>query len=350
MDSCTHSGIRWLLHSGIQSETGAVFSEYQALTRSYSRVSAESAGWYIQALLTLEGDSTGERLEHATKAGQFMMERGFDLQSDLFVSDPSVEQPQADFSSCVVMLRALSALWKASGDAAFKDCADRGARSVLLRLGRVDGSFFPHFDVNQQQPQGERAGLEQLKSAQAFLELSEDLGLSELGHAAELLLKWAMGRREAMLTQTETSADPLGAWRRYALFLEGLLPFVTERMDIASALQAGVLRLEQALGSIDEETRPPGAAAQLLRLRLFADLYGVVELDRASVEQEAAALAEYQLQSPDPSIDGAFAPRRDATEIGAVLDLHASVVCLQALEFWNETEESGFRRTWRDLI
>jgi hypothetical protein len=53
MDSCLHSGLNWLMRSGIQHPTGAVFAEYDSLTASYKRVSTEAAAWSIQAVLEL---------------------------------------------------------------------------------------------------------------------------------------------------------------------------------------------------------------------------------------------------------------------------------------------------------
>ena len=350
VDSCVHSGLRWLLSSGIQNETGAVFAEYETLTRSYSRVSTEAAAWYVLALLGIEGDSDGSRRETATKTGKFLMERGFDLQVDLFVADPTVEDRHADFFGCGVLLRALLALHRATGDRAYLDCADRCGRAMHLRLSRVDGSFFPHYDISTQQPQGQAASIGQLKIACSFLELGQDAGLGELSTAADQLLTWALSRHESSLSELETASDRAEAFREYAFFLEGLLPFLLERAEAGVALQAGLRDLEKGLQGFDDSTRPPGLVAQLLRLRLFAETSGVSELDRSQAEREAASLAEYQMQSPDPRLDGAFAPRQDALEVGPSLAPHPTIAALQALEFWDALEHAGFRKNWRDLI
>ncbi len=350
VDSCVHSGIRWLLLSGIQNETGAVFAEYETLTHSYSRVSTEAAAWYVLGLLHIEGDSDGSRREAATKAGKFLMERAFDLQTDLFVADPTVDDRKADFFSCGILLRALLALHRATGDAAYLDCADRCGRSLHLRLSRVDGSFFPHYDIAAQQPQGQDASIGQLKIACSFLELANDAGLGELTDAADQLLTWALSRHESAVSELEHASDRAGALREYAYFLEGLLPFLLEKAEAGAALQAGLLDLEKGLEAFDAATRPPELIAQLLRLRLFAETSGVSELDRGRAEGEASALAEYQMQSPDPRLDGAFAPRQDAMEVGPLLSPHPTIAAMQALEFWDTLIHSGFRKSWRDLI
>jgi hypothetical protein len=351
MDSCLHSGLNWLMRSGIQHPTGAVFGEYDSLTASYKRVSTEAAAWSIQAVLGL-GEPTDEvRRNVAISAGRYLMERSFDLQSDLFVDDPTAEPRLGSFMSGVAALRALNALWRATGDSAYSECADRCGRSIQVRMTRVDGSFFKQFNASAGHAGGEGGGPEQLKAAAAFLELAEDGGMAELRGVAESLLKFALARHEGFADEYTTDIDArLAKLRRYALFLEGLLPFAAERLEAGSALQAGIVRLEKEAMDVDPAQLPPELLAQPLRLRLFADLMGLGELDRSRAEAEADLLREYQLLSSDPSLDGAFGAVRDTTEIGASLEPHPTVVSLQALEFWNDATGDGFRRTWRDLI
>ena len=351
MDSCLHSGLNWLTRSGIQHPTGAVFAEYDSLTASYKRVSTEAAAWSIQAVLGLGEPPDEARRNVAISAGRYLMERSFDLQADLFVDDPTAEPRLAGFMGGIAALRALNALSRATGDSAYSECADRCGRSIQVRMTRVDGSFFKQFNATAGHAGGEGGGPEQLKASAAFLELAEDAGMAELRGAAESLLKFALARHEGFVSEPSPDLDSrLAKLRRYALFLEGLLPFAAERLEAGSVLQAGIIRLEQEARDIDPEQLPPELLAQPLRLRLFADLMGLGELDRTRAEFEADLLREYQLQSSDPSLEGAFGAVKDTTEIGATLEPHPTVVSLQALEFWNDATTDGFRRTWRDLI
>lgn len=351
MDSCLHAGLNWLMRSGIQHPTGAVFAEYDSLTNSYTRVSTEAAAWSIQAVLGLGEPPDESRRNVAIAAGRYLMERSFDLQTDLFVDDPTAEPRLSSFLSGITALRALIALWRVTGDAAYSECADRCGRSIQVRMTRVDGSFFRQFNATAGYPGGEGGGPEQLKASAAFLQLAEEGNMPELRSAAESLLKFALARHEAFVNEPVSNLDArLGKLRDYALFLEGLLPFAAERLEAGSALQAGIVRLEQEARDIDADQLPPALLAQPLRLRLFADLMGLGELDRSRAELEADLLREYQLQSSDPSLEGAFGSVRDTTEIGASLEPHPTVISLQALEFWNDATTDGFRRTWRDLI
>lgn len=351
MDSSLHSGLKWLVRSGIQHNTGAVFAEYEALTASYTRVSTAAAACSIQAVLGLGDPPDEERRDVATAAGRYLMERSFDLQTDLFVDDPSVKNRTASFAGCIGALRALHALGKVTGDAAYPECVDRCARSLQVRMTRVDGSFFTHFESESQRAVGDNGGPEQLKASAAFIELAEDQGLGELRTAAEKLLQFSLQRHEGFLDQaTANDGERVARIRRYALFLEGLLPFATEQMDAGAALQSGIIRLESETQAMPQDQRPPELLGHLIRLRLLSEVMGLGELDRARVEDEADALAEYQLQSSDPCLDGAFGPTRVTTELGVSVSPHPTVVALQALEFWDQAENDGFRRGWRDLI
>lgn len=351
MDSCLYSGLKWLMRSGIQHDTGAVFAEYEALTTSYTRVSTEAAAWSIQAVLGLGDPPDQERRDVAIAAGRYMMERSFDMQSDLFVDDPTVENRQASFEGCASALRALSVLGRTTGDTAYAECADRCARSILVRMTRVDGSFFTHFESGPQRAVGDDGGPEQLKAAAAFIELAEDQGIAELRTAAERLLEFSLQRHEVFINQPAADdGERLDQLRRYALFLEGLLPFAADQLEASAALQSGIIRLESETKSVAADERPPQFLGYLMRLRLLAEALGLGELDKDQVKTEADLLAEYQLQTSDPSLDGAFGPTRDVTEVGVSLPPHPTVVSLQALQFWDEAKTDGFRRTWRDLI
>jgi hypothetical protein len=339
------------MRSGIQHPTGAVFAEYEALTASYSRVSTEAAAWSIQAVLGLGEPPDEARREVAISAGRYLMERSFDLQTDLFVDDPTVKDRTTSFTGCVTALRALNALSRATTDSAYSECADRCARSLQVRMTRVDGSFFTHFKPDSQRAMGDEGGPEQLKATAAFLELAEDQGMAELRGVAERLLQFSLQRHEAFIGQPITDDNEhVARLRKYALFLEGLLPFATVQMDVGAALQSGIIRLESETRELHLDRRPPELLGHLIRLRLLSEVMGLGELDKAQGEAEADSLAEYQLQSTDPSHDGAFGPTPTVTELGTSLRPHPTVVSLQATEFWNEAETDGFRRGWRDLI
>ncbi len=199
MDSSLHAGLSWLMKSGIQHPTGAVFGEYSSLTASYNKVSTEAAAVSIQSVLGLGEPPDDERRDAAVSAGRYLMERSFDLHSDLFLDDPTVDDRRASFSGCAAALRAMNALGRATGDTAYSECADRCGRSIQVRMTRVDGSFFPEFEAASQRAMGDDAGPDQLKAAAAFLELADDGGMPELRTSAENLLNFALQRHEGFV-------------------------------------------------------------------------------------------------------------------------------------------------------
>jgi hypothetical protein len=159
---------------------------------------------------------------------------------------------------------------------------------------------------------------------------------------------WAL-RREQL---EWAGVDRAASLRRYALFLEGLLPNASRDIGYGRALQSGLLRLESEFDASPLADRRPNLLARLLRLRLYADSLGIIELDHSRAEFEAARVAEHQIQSSDPQLDGAFGaePPETDVEMPAVVDPETAVVCLQALEMWRQVQDGGFRRGWHELI
>ena len=90
--------------------------------------------------------------------------------------------------------------------------------------------------------------------------------------------------------------------------------------------------------------------AQLLRLRFYADTFGVMEIDHAAAESEVAALTEFQQQSSDPRVDGGFAFARRDGEIVRHINPVSTVLAVQALTMWESAEQGAFQDPWNVLI
>jgi len=297
------------------------------------------------------GEHDDQRVDRAGRAGRFLMESAFDMSSDLFLTrpvvDPDHKPKTAEFMSCVAAVRALLALFRVTQDFAYMECADRCARALLTRLPRVDGSFFPRYDVELSAPFYElEPGVEQLKVSSALLALAEHSCDRQFSAAADSIAQWAMRQQPLAL---ELSDDPTELQRWYALYLEGLLPFAAADFVAGQALQSGIVRLESAYDNTPEGSRSPAVLARLLRLRLHADRIGIVELDRKRAGEEAYCLAEAQVLSADPELHGAFG-MLPADELDAIVDPETAVVSIQALSMWQQSEDGGFSGTWQELI
>ena len=350
MNSNTYSGLRWLLDSGIQSESGGVYRDFHSSDDDFGPVSTEATAWYVLALLGI-GEKEGEQRQRAELAGRFLVEKARDVTTDLFVSEASEDEQGekiADFLGSGLVLRALLALAHATGDRHYLECAQGCARAMQNRMSRVDGSFFARYDIAHQSPVMEvEGGVDQMKVAACFLDLAED-GYHEFEYPAELLTRWALSRCESWDPALAEPEDRANAMNAYGLFLEGLLPTAALDMRSSQALQTGMIRLEQALVQANGSSTPEGLA-RLLRLRLYADALGMMELDYGRAKAEAEELAGRQMQSLDPKLDGAFTVKPDEDR-PRELRPETTAVAVQALDMWDEVSDGGFRESWRVLI
>ncbi|MEZ5361087.1 MAG: hypothetical protein R2748_01795 [Bryobacterales bacterium] len=348
MNSNIYSGLRWLLDSGIQAEDGGVYRGLRAPENEPARISTEATAWYVLALLRV-GEPEGVQLERAEKAGRYLMERARDVTTDLF-SEQSEEAGRrvAEFLSSGLVLRALLALAKATGDNTYLTSAQGCARAMQNRMSRVDGSFFAQYDIGMQSPMMEvEGGADQLKVAACFMDLAEE-GFHEFEYPAQLLTRWALDRCESWdpsLASPENRAQEMNS---YGLFLEGLLPTAALDMRTGQALQTGLIRLETAILEANGSSTPEGLA-RLLRLRLYLDAFGMMELDYGRAKAEAEELASRQMSSIDPRFDGAFTVK-PLEDTDRELRPEATAVAVQALEMWDEVDDGGFREHWRALI
>ena len=355
MTSNLSAGVRWFFRSGIQHPSGAVRREYRAYDRAFGPYSAEAGGWYVLGLLGAADGEADEARERAEKAGEFLVEQAIDLATDLVVEEPPANgEPAAGdvrFGSCLVALRALTALWKASGETRYLGCAERCARALQTRMSRVDGSFFSRFDLQSQEASGgSDAEIDQARLALALFDLAESGGYREFEAPAIELLSWALGRHEAALGESGPFVDRALVLRRYARFLEGLLPRAAADARVGQTLQSGIMSLESEVAGLPADRRPLSLSAQALRLRLHADSLGIAELDRVAAERETAQLSAAQLRSEDPRLDGGFPAAVGGGDREAVVSAEETAVSLQALAMWTEAESGAFSRSWQDLI
>jgi hypothetical protein len=360
MNSCIYSGLRWLITSGIQSESGGVARYYLADDRRYRNTSTVNTGYFISALLKTNESGEKELLDHAVKAGRFLVEQAFDANLELFCSEVGdAGEPaarEARFFDCCIAARALLHLWQATSDPQFLDRAERCGVALRTRMSRVDGSFFPLLDLKSGEPSAGtdswsvEAEVYQLKSSLAFLELSEATGNREFDTSMQLMLNWCLKTHEGFVRGDDNPENIMDRLHAYCYFLEGLLPVATEDMKASHALQHGVLDVENFMREVTASYQRCDVVAQLLRLRLYADRIGIMELDFAEAEKEALALEQFQHQSTDPKIDGGFAFARRRGELTPHVNPATTAVAIQALAMWEQAEDGAFREPWQALI
>lgn len=360
MNSCIYSGLRWLLTSGIQDESGGVARYYQTDDRSYRNISTVTTGYYISAMLKANENGETEPLDRALKSGRFLVERAFDPNIELFpveiAADGESSTLEARFIDCCIAARALLHLYQATGEHVFLDRAERCGVALRTRMSRVDGSFFPLLDLRSGKPGAGtdswsvEAEVYQLKSSLAFLELSDATGNREFNTSTELMLNWCLKTHEGFVRGDDAPEKVMDRLHAYSYFLEGLLPVASENMKASNALQRGILEVENRMREVAGNYQRCDVVAQLLRLRLYADRIGIMELDAGEAEKEALLIEQFQHQSTDPKVDGGFAFARHGSQFTPHVNPATTAVAVQALAMWEQAEDGAFREPWQALI
>jgi hypothetical protein len=124
----------------------------------------------------------------------------------------------------------------------------------------------------------------------------------------------------------------------YCYFLEALL----YRAECAAVLASGIELVGRLLREISPQFERSDVCAQLLRVRLAAHHLGLVALDEAAAEEEAARVAKYQARSEDARLDGGFWFGRKGGEMMPYMNPVSTAFSLQALGLW-ERHRAG---TW----
>jgi hypothetical protein len=118
----------------------------------------------------------------------------------------------------------------------------------------------------------------------------------------------------------------------YCYFLEGLLPWPNQErckdaLFMGIAIAGGFLR-DGAPNFVRSDV-----LAQLLRVRLFADWCGAVELDHAKAMEEAASLAQFQ------GDDGGWWFGRKDGHLMPFVNPVSAAFGAQALDLWERREQ-----------
>jgi len=360
MDEGYRAGLRWLAYSGIQAESGGVARYYAGDRGEYRNISTEITAYAIQAYLHLPLPGQTGLLSNALRAAQFLCYDAGDPVDGLFPHElPRKGAPSsgvAYFFDCGVIIRALLALWNITADPMYLERAEACGDVLVSLMSRIDGSYFPLIDIATRAPsQGSDAwsvepGPYQLKVGLAFLELAEVTSSGLFTDGAEKLLDSCLRTHELFLRgdpAADRTADRLHA---YCYFLEGVLPFVEKRFECGQILQGGISRVETMMEETSPALQRSDTIAQLLRLRLMADYLGVTELDLSAASREAESLPAFQFHGEDGRTNGGFSFGRREGELTLHANPISTIFCLQALRFWNEYRQGGFRATWRELI
>lgn len=348
IDTLIHAAGRWLLDSGIQEPGGGIARYYRSDLGQNARISTEITGYGVSTLLFLyQRTGQAEYLDGALRAARFLTRTAWDAQLGTFPFEISDGSRFAYFFDCGIIVRGLLAAWRATGEAEFRDVAIAAGHAMLADF-QSEGAIHPILALPEKRPLAwevnwsRSPGCYQLKSAMAWLELSEVSGEREFQCGYESALQRALQSHAAFL---DAERDPLRVMDRlhaYAYFLEGLTPAL-DRPECARAFCDGILRMARFTREIAPVFARSDVYAQLLRARLFGDTLGILPLEGEAAEEEAACAASFQTDS------GGFLFGRKHGEAMPFVNPVSTAFCLQALALW-EDRQQGAMRLLRPLL
>ncbi|GIU79465.1 MAG: hypothetical protein KatS3mg005_2703 [Bryobacteraceae bacterium] len=347
----------WFLCSGIQEPGGGVARYHCIAERRNARVSTEITGYAVSVLLELH-DRTGEDryLAAARRAGDFLCSAWDERAGAMpFEWSPDGDAPPLSyFFDNGIIARGLLRLWRACGDDRYRRTAELCADS-MLRDFLNSHDIHPILMLPSKQPMerdsrwSRSGGCYQLKSALAWLELTELSGDRQLARAFGKALDFALSTHESFLDAASDDHARMDRLHAYCYFLEALLAMPdTHRMR--EALRSGIARTAAELRRIRPLFERSDVNAQLLRVRLWADAAGVAPLDEAAAAEEARQAASYQMASDNPCVDGGF---NFGSREGVLTDYAnpvSTAFCLQALAMWDEYASGGLKTHWHRLV
>lgn len=324
----------WFLDSGIQEPNGGVARYYRVDRASNEPVSTEITGYTASALVYLHSLTHDPRyLDRAMDAARFLARTAWD--GELGVMPFELGTPGFSyFFDCGIIARGLLAVWRATGEAQFLDCAAAIGRSMARDFVH-DREIHPILMLPGKQPAERDAlrwsrspGCYQLKSAMAWCELDEALGGSEFRPHYDSAMEHALRGYAPFLPGHPESERVMDRLHAFVYFLEGLLPCAAE-VRAAAAICDGIGRVAGYVREIAPRFARSDVYAQLLRIRLYADAAGASPLDRAAAREEAAALEAFQ------RANGCFCFGRKSGAEMPYDNPVSTAFALQALALWH---------------
>lgn len=349
---------RWFLHSGIQQQNGGVARYYRSDLHKNAAISTEITGYTASFLFYLYGETgAAEYLDGGVRAARFLTRTAWDRDVGVFPYEHSVESSGPDrlayFFDSGIIVRGLLSAWRATQQSEFLDVA-ANAGEGMLRFFRGSEANHPILHLPSRLPReydprwSASPGCYQLKSAMAWLDLFEVTGDRTMRYGYDATLAQALASANTFLNAESDRMKTMDRLHAYLYFLEGLLPRAHETA-CAGVIARGIASVTELLRDIAPSFARSDVYAQLLRMRLFADTFGI-KLDAAAAAQEAEAAANFQLQSIDPCVDGGFSFGTRAGETTPFVNPVSTAFCVQALTLWEQYQTGQMKSDYHVLV
>lgn len=339
---------RWLLESGIQTESGG-FSRYrQTDLRRNLPVSTEITGYAISCLCHLFEESGEEKFIHAARrAADFLCLTAWDCESNSMPFELGASGRYSYFFDCGIIARSLLWLYRLTNEHLYRSTA----RKIGIAMERDFSSltaFHPIVLLPCKSPApheiwwSKMPGAFQLKAALAWRDLGEEFGDTHFLNLYERMLSFALEHYPEMLDNEVDEVKKMDRLHAWAYFLEGLQP-VNDRTAIQFLLRSALAHGEALRESLAPQFLRSDVCAQLLRIKLLAGA--------KPFEGELARIEGFQYSSEDPTLNGGFAFGSRNGVLTPHVNPVSTVFCLQALSYAKRAEENGLQSAdWRKLI
>ena len=344
----------WFLNSGIQESNGGVARYYFSDRQQNAPLTTEITAYYASALTCLSQQyPAGRYLDAAIDAATYLVEAWDPACSAMpFECDPKRSRYSYFFDNGIIV-RGLLQVWRATANEEFLATAVKCGDSMMCDF--VDGAHFsPILELPGKQAipyeparWSRSPGCYQLKAALGWYELWQTTKNERYLAAYRQLLNTAVSTHASFLPGCDTDIPVVDRLHAYSYFLEGLLPVAGETA-CAEAMTEGIARLAGFVRILSPLFLRSDAVAQLLRVRLFADQYGVVPLDPEAAQEEVEMLKSFQSNDPDPCLLGGFWFGKKNGEMLPFMNPVSTAFCYQALEMWNQRGQGSF--DWHSLI
>lgn len=349
-----HKAGHWFLASGIQDSDGGVARYYLNASARPLAVSTEITGYAASTLVYLykrTGDP--EYLAAAERAAHFLIDRAWNAELETFPFELAEGSP-GYFFDLGIIIRGLLAVWRRTGETRLAAIALAAGRSMardyltasamhpVISLQHPNREPWPYEKRWSREP-----GCFQLKAALAWRDLA-----SLAGDETEFLTHWRRAVEQAnrtcdtFLPGADDRLKVMDRLHAYSYYMEALL---AERSPL---LAVTIPRTAAFLREIAPDFARSDVYAQLLRVRLYATALGIVPLDRAAAEEEAAAIAAFQYEGTgDPRLEGGYCfGRKAGGELLPYVNPVSTGFCLQALDQWQLYQAGAFQPELADLI
>jgi hypothetical protein len=353
MTSVCRGAGEWFLNSGIQEPGGGVARYYFSDRQRNAPLTTEITAYFASALVQLsKKDSQGRYLDAAIRAASYLV-AAWDVNCTAMPFECNSEGARYSyFFDNGIIVRGLLAVWRECRNEEFLATAVKCGDS-MMRDFADDTEFNPILELPRKAPLvreparwSRSPGCYQLKAALGWYELWQITKKEEYLAGYRRLLESAVASHVQFLPGSDNDIPVMDRLHAYSYFLEGLLPVVGER-ESAEAMVAGIDRLSGFVQKISPLFLRSDVVAQLLRVRLFADQYGVLTLDEDAARKESLILQSFQSDDPDPRLHGGFWFGRKIGEMLPFMNPVSTAFCCQALEMWNQR---GNNAEWQSLI